>query len=74
MIASLDLLILFWGIKRAYLCKHKLCHAIWPLGQKTVSGLFQLAPQLGVQERNMNTNLVMWEKNSLFVGKKIIIF
>lgn len=42
LIASLDLLILFWGRKRAYLCEHKLCYTIWPLGQKTVCRLFQL--------------------------------
>lgn len=40
--ASLDLLILFWGRKRAYLCEHKLCYTIWPLGQKTACRLFQL--------------------------------
>lgn len=42
LIASLDLLILFWGRKRSYLCEHKLCYIIWPLGQKTICRFFQL--------------------------------
>lgn len=41
LIASLDLLILFWGRKRAFLCA-MLYQTIWPLGQKTDCRLFQL--------------------------------